>query len=103
MRQNVSYGGFTAFSLTRQLMGIAMKLIVFSIVTILCMGSALPAFAYALRCNSDGTSCEVVCDSGTVVGIIYWNGENWTDGIRADKDKNVVAKKIVEANGSACQ
>ena len=60
------------------------------------------AFAYSLKCASDGQSCDVYCSSGKFVGTMYWNGTNWSDGLRSDSDKDALAKMMVAAQGSAC-
>ena len=50
-----------------------------------------PAVAYSLKshegsdgCNEDGGSgggCEVYCDNGDLAGVMYFNGNGWTDGV----------------------
>ena len=60
------------------------------------------ANAYDIKgCSSD--SCKVYCDNGQYVGTMYWNGSRWSDGLRSDKDKNVVASQMVAAQGSSCR
>ena len=60
------------------------------------------ASAYSLKCANDGQSCNVYCDSGQFVGTMYWNGSNWSDGLRSGPDRDAVAKQMVAAQGSAC-
>ena len=60
------------------------------------------ASAYNLKYPRDGV-CEVYCNTGQLVGTMYWNGSKWSDGIRSDSDENVVARQIVAAQGSYCQ
>ena len=60
------------------------------------------ANAYDIKgCSSD--SCKVYCDNGQYVGTMYWNGTRWSDGLRSDKNKNVVASQMVAAQGSSCR
>ncbi len=58
------------------------------------------AAAYSLDCKGD--ACDVSCDNGQKIGTMYWNGSVWSDGLRWDADKHVVAKLMVKAWGSAC-
>lgn len=60
------------------------------------------AYAYKIDCkNSD--SCDVFCDGGAFVGTMYWNGTQWSDGLRWSKDKDELAKLMVAAQGGACR
>ena len=61
------------------------------------------AWAYTLNCNSSNDACLVKCDNGQSAGTMYWNGSQWSDGVRWSKDKNEVARKMVAAQGSACR
>jgi hypothetical protein len=61
------------------------------------------ALAYSLDCSGDGQSCKVYCDDKTYIGTETWNGSQWSDGQRWDKDKDVVAAKMVAAFGSSCK
>ena len=61
------------------------------------------AYAYSLDCDSKGESCKVTCNNGQFVGTMYWNGSKWSDGLRWDTDKNALARKMVEAQGTSCQ
>lgn len=71
-----------------------------------------PAQAFTLKsandpkapCAKDGSGCNVFCDNGDLAGVMYWNETNgvWTDGIKSDPDRDVEARKICAANGSAC-
>lgn len=67
------------------------------------------AAAYQLKksngtaCTSDGSTCNVFCDNGQLAGSMNWNGSVWTDGVKSDPDKDGLARKIVAANGAACQ
>lgn len=62
---------------------------------------ASTAYAYSLKC--EGEKCKVYCDNGTYIGEMFWNGSNWSDGLRWDPDKDVVAKAMVKAWGTSCQ
>lgn len=80
------------------------------IVTLGLLGVASTAFAYTLKkekgggaCEEDGSTCVVYCDNGERAGAMNWNGSVWTDGVRSDEDRHVVARAIVAANGSACE
>lgn len=76
---------------------------------------ALPALALATAASayttkmSNGETCDtsnachVYCNDGNYVGAMYWNGAKWSDGLRSDKDKDVVAKQMVAAQGKSCQ
>ncbi len=72
-------------------------------VAILLSGIAVLAVAeaYSLSCEAD--ACKVYCGNHQYAGTMYWNGSVWSDGIRSDRDKNVVAREIVAAQGTACQ
>lgn len=59
------------------------------------------AVAYELYCKSD--KCTVTCANGQLAGTMYWNGSQWSDGIRSSTDKNKLADQIVAAQGSACR
>lgn len=59
------------------------------------------AHAYSLDCKGD--ACKVHCDNGQYVGTMYWNGAQWSDGVRSDASKEVVAELMVKAQGTACQ
>lgn len=59
------------------------------------------AEAYTLDCQSD--KCTVTCANGQFVGTMYWNGSQWSDGIRSSMDKNKLADQMVAAQGSACR
>ena len=67
-----------------------------------------PANAYTLKkhdgsaCAQDGAGCNVWCDNNTLAGTMFWNGNVWTDGLRSDEDKDVVARKIRDSNGTSC-
>lgn len=61
------------------------------------------AYAYSISCNSSGDSCTVTCDNGQRAGVMYWNGSQWSDGIRSSRDKDDLARKIVAAQGTACR
>ena len=61
------------------------------------------AFAYRLTYNSSGDVAYVICNNGSNVGSIYWNGSKWSDGLRSSPDVNDVAKQIVAAQGTSCQ
>jgi len=60
------------------------------------------ALAYSLDCAGDGQSCKVYCTDKTFIGTEYWNGSQWSDGVRWDKDKDVVASQMVAAWGASC-
>ena len=62
---------------------------------------SISANAYRLACSF--TACNVYCNNGQRAGVMYWNGTEWSDGIRSSPDKDVVARQIVAAQGSACQ
>lgn len=69
---------------------------------VLALGAlyAAAAQAFTLDCKSD--KCDVKCDNGTLIGTMYWNGSVWSDGVRSNKDKNVVAQLMVQAWGTSC-
>ena len=70
--------------------------------------AATPASAYRLQkpngdaCSKDGTECQVYCDNKQLAGSMFWNGSVWTDGVKWDENQDAEARKIVNANGSAC-
>lgn len=70
---------------------------------VIAIGFSDIAFAYSVSCNSAGDTCVVTCANGQRAGVMYWNGSQWSDGVRFNKDKNVLAKQIVAAQGTACQ
>jgi hypothetical protein len=49
-------------------------------------------------------SYDVYCgrNDEVFVGTMYWNGTQWSDGLRWHKDKEELAKLMVAAQGSAC-
>ncbi len=49
------------------------------------------AYAYTLECSGD--ACKVYCDNKQYVGTMYWNGTNWSDGLRSDPSKEEVASE----------
>lgn len=61
------------------------------------------AWAYSMSCNSSGDACTVTCDNGQPAGTMYWNGSQWSDGLRWSKDKNELARRMVAAQGTACR
>jgi len=61
------------------------------------------AYGYSVSCNSAGDTCVVTCNNGQRAGVMYWNGSQWSDGVRFNKDRDVLAKQIVAAQGTACQ
>jgi hypothetical protein len=70
---------------------------------------ASPAYAYKLKspsnpndCAPDGSPCTVMCDNGSVAGVMYWNGSVWTDGVKSDANREAEARKICAANGTDC-
>jgi hypothetical protein len=79
------------------------NLITSAVLIIAGCGIAGVAWAYTLSCNSSNDACLVKCDNGQSAGTMYWNGSQWSDGVRWGKDKNEVAKKMVAAQGSACR
>jgi hypothetical protein len=70
--------------------------------------ASTPASAYRLQkpngepCAKDGTECQVYCENKHLAGSMNWNGTVWTDGVKSDPDRDAEAKKIVEADGTAC-
>lgn len=68
---------------------------------LLALTVAGAAYAYTLECNGD--ACKVYCDNKQFVGTMYWNGSNWSDGLRSDPSKDEVARQMVKAQGSSCQ
>jgi len=83
------------------------------VIALLVLAAALLASATAFawytqkedgsKCEKDDDTCYVYCNNHQRAGSMNWNGSVWTDGIRSDRDMNVVAKAIVAANGTACQ
>lgn len=62
---------------------------------------ASAAHAYSLQCEGD--ACKVYCDNKEYIGTMYWNGSNWSDGVRWDPKKEVVAELMVKAFGASCR
>jgi hypothetical protein len=83
---------------------------ILSIVALAFIPAASPAFAYQLKlasdnskdCQADGSTCQVYCNNGHLAGSMNWNGSVWTDGVKWDKDKDVEARMICNADGTAC-
>jgi hypothetical protein len=74
-------------------------------ITAALVSTPAASFAYSLQgkgCDRDGTECKVYCNNGNLAGSMYWNGSVWTDGVKWDKDRDAMAKKICAANGTAC-
>ena len=69
----------------------------------LMVGTLYAATADAVSTTCNGNKCEVKCADGTSIGWIYWNGSVWSDGVRWDKDKDVVARAMAAAWGTSCQ
>ena len=73
---------------------------------------ASPASAYVLMSGnppspgcSEDQACYVYCEGdadGQLAGTMYYNGSEWSDGVRSDVDRDVVAEAIVAAFGTAC-
>ncbi len=61
-----------------------------------------PAVKRGEPCRQDGALCIVYCQNGHLAGSMTWNGSVWTDGVKWDKDRDVEAKMIVAADGTAC-
>lgn len=61
------------------------------------------AAAYSLGCDQSGNSCKVTCDNGQHAGTMYWNGSQWSDGIRSSTNKDQLARQIVAAQGTVCK
>jgi hypothetical protein len=68
-----------------------------------------PVSAFSLKnevndgpCTADGRACDVYCDHGSIVGVMYWNGSVWTDGVRFNQDENTEAKAICAADRTGC-
>ena len=61
------------------------------------------AWAYAINCNRSGDACTVTCDNRQSAGTMYWNGSQWSDGVRWSKNKDELARKMVAAQGTACR
>ena len=87
-----------------------MKLALLSVTSAALLVVTSPAFACQVRsasgggsCSKDGSTCNVYCDNGQLAGSMNWNGTVWTDGVKSDPDMNAEAKKICDANGSACK
>lgn len=59
------------------------------------------AYAYSLECKDD--ACKVYCDNKQYIGTMHWNGSNWSDGVRWDPKREVVAELMVKAWGTSCQ
>lgn len=58
--------------------------------------------AYAVNCNRADDACQVVCSGNQVIGTMYWNGSNWSDGVRWDPNRHVVADLMARAWGAPC-
>lgn len=79
-----------------------MKRMIAAIVALSVTLVAAVAYAYELDCKGD--CCDVWCNGKKMkAGNMCWNGSVWTDGVKSDPDKDAEAKKIVAANGTACQ
>jgi hypothetical protein len=88
-------------------MGLKAVLTASAVVSSLMFPSA--ASAYVLRsdpgrrgCEGDGSACHVFCDNGQLAGDMYFNGTVWSDGVRRDENREVVAMAIRDASGTAC-
>ncbi len=74
---------------------------------VLCMPGK-PASAYSAKtdaggaCSKDGTSCDVYCDNGDLAGWMYWDGSDWTDGVRSSDDFDTAARQICAAHSATC-
>jgi hypothetical protein len=53
-------------------------------------------------CNGNGKECVVYCANGNRAGSMYFNGTVWTDGVKWAPTAQAEARKICDANGSAC-
>jgi hypothetical protein len=69
---------------------------------LLALATTEVAYAYSISCRS-ADACVVTCDNGQQAGTMYWNGSQWSDGVRWHKDRDVLAKQIVAAQGTACR
>lgn len=78
-----------------------MKILWKNIVFVGVLFVASAANAYTTDCSGD--SCKVYCADGSYVGTMYWNGTRWSDGLRSDPNKDVVASQMVAAQGSSCK
>ena len=70
-----------------------------------CLGFTCTVSAYDLACDDDNDPCQaykVYCDDDTYIGTIYWNGSNWSDGVRSGSSVDEVAGELVQAWGSSC-
>ena len=82
-----------------------MKLIIAMIFACGTMLIPTASFAYQLNgpgCDGNGQACRVNCQNGPLAGIMYFNGDVWTDGVKSDRSKDAEAKAICAANGTAC-
>ena len=80
-----------------------MKALILTIGLVMAIGFSDSTFAYSVGCNSAGDTCVVTCNNGQRAGVMYWNGSQWSDGVRFNKDKDALAKQMVAAQGTACQ
>lgn len=80
-----------------------MKGVLISTALLVCVFYLNVADAYTISCNPSGTTCVVTCSNGQPAGTMYWNGSQWSDGIRSSPNRDVLARQIVAAQGSACR
>ena len=69
----------------------------------LLFGIAVAGAAHAYSMQCEGNACKVYCDSKELIGTMYWNGSNWSDGVRSDPKKEVVAELMVKAWVASCR
>ena len=74
-----------------------------SSLALFCLFFQVEALAYTLKCNDANTSCKVYCENNNLAGEMFWNGSKWSDGVRANINKNVLAKEIVKVQGTECR
>ncbi len=80
-----------------------MKRLMLAAGSVIALGFIGLAYGYSVSCNSAADTCVVTCDNDQRAGVMYWNGSQWSDGVRFNKDRDVLAKQIVVAQGTACQ
>lgn len=80
-----------------------MKTLIQSLVFVLGMIGAGTVAAWTMGCDQSDTTCVVTCNNGQTAGTMYWNGSQWSDGIRSSTDRNQLADQMVAAQGTACQ
>lgn len=60
------------------------------------------AFAYSKVYKQGGAEADIYCDNKQLADIYYWNGTQWSNGVRWGTDIDALARQSVAAQGTAC-